>query len=175
MDQLELESVEKFLLKDSSFQENATIHLYNTTKVIIRRSSFLSNTRASPQHSGLTSDEITECCSSGALYVYNSSLQVHQSVFSDNIGYVVGAILGEDSNITIEDSTFMNNYGYRHVYRSPSNDSSGALYLRNGSLLLVNGNFSGNVAMNERWSSAGQWFEIYRNLQLQLDQKQSIF
>ena len=147
---IKVSSVENFSLKDSSVRANGIIIVSNTFNATIMRSYFYNNVLTG----GIPPDNIMECCSSGGIQVFNSSLKIHQCIYSNNAGYVTGGVYGVISNITITESTFSQNSGFRNIYvnRVPTYGSSGALFVTNGTLLVLNSNFSDNVG--ERPSGA---------------------
>jgi hypothetical protein len=146
---VKVSSVETFSLSDASFRVKGTMIVSNTPDATITRSSFqnVNNGLASPWSSDVPPDNMIECCSSGGIHVFNSSLQIHQSIFSNNAGYITGGIYSVISNTSITDSIFSHNVGTRDVYvnRVPKYGSSGALFVTNGTLLVLNSNFSDNI------------------------------
>ena len=108
---VKVSSVETFSLNDSSFQVNGTIIISNTLDATIMRSSFQNNALGSRVYwsGSIPPDDIIECCSSGGVHAFNSSLQIHQSVFFNNFSYITGGVYSVNSNITIMDSIFNQN------------------------------------------------------------------
>ena len=106
---IKVSSVESFSLEESSIQANGIIIMSNKLNATIMKSSFHNNDLAT---GGVPPDNIIECCSSGGIQVFNSSLQIHQSIFSNNVGYITGGVYGVISNITITESTFSENSGF---------------------------------------------------------------
>ena len=95
----------------------------------------------------------SRCCLSGAaLYAYRSSVLIRWCNVSNNRVYS-GAIYGYQSTFVIEQSVFGNNrYSY---YGCCSATYGGAIYLSGGNLNILNSNFSDNSVAIYRGASAG--------------------
>ena len=159
--------MDSFSFNDSSVQVNGTVIISNVLDATIMRSSFQNNTLAGQwSSSGIPPDDIIGCCRSGGVHVFNSSLRIYLSVFSDNVGYITGGVYGVNSNITITESIFSRNRGFQaetYCVDRLNDGNAGALFVSSGTLQVLNGNFSNNIGSTQ---SGAVFFEHLKLLEI---------
>lgn len=137
-----LQSVEQFILKDSSFHGTSSYHsalkLNQIYAANIINSSFTFNSHDNNMVATYREsiDSIISSRGGGALAISESNLEIYRSQFIGNTAQLGGAMFIErNSNITINDSLFADNsagpcYGSSNCY-------GGAMYVDSGCIVIA--------------------------------------